>query len=295
MPFIHILSALLVVIIWGINFLFVKFALDEMSPLLLCALRFLLASVPAIFFVRLPAGALRTVILYGLVMFALQFSFLFGGMYVGMTPGMASLIMQTQVFFSILFAVLFLGETINSWQIFGAIIAFIGIGVVALHFDQNISLLGFFCILGAAATWGVGNLITKKNNKIPMIVLVIWGSFVGSVPMLLASFYFEGYEAISYNLHHLSWMAVTSLCYIVYASTWIGYGVWNWLLGRYPVGTVTPFTLLVPVVGVLSSTMILNEPFQSWKLAACLMVITGLFINLFGARLNRLRIEIKLA
>ncbi|MBA2655565.1 MAG: EamA family transporter [Tatlockia sp.] len=286
MPLPHLLLALLVVIIWGINFLFVKFALEEITPLFLCAARFILASVPAIFFIKMPAIPFKTVILYGLVMFALQFSFLFLGMHAGMTPGMASLIMQTQVFFSMFFAALILGEKTGIWQIWGALISFAGIGLVAMHFDATISFLGFICILAAAATWGLGNLIIRKNNKISMIALVVWGSFVASLPMLLISLLIEGPKALNTTLHQLTWQGAFSMAYIVYVSTWVGYGVWNWLLSRYAVGTVVPFTLLVPVVGILSSVLILGEIFQFWKLVACLLVISGLFINIFGSRLS---------
>jgi O-acetylserine/cysteine efflux transporter len=284
MPFSHLLLALLVVLIWGINFIFVKSALAEMSPLLLCAARFILASVPAIFFIKPPAVPFKIVALYGLIMFALQFSLLFIGMSAGMTPGMASLIMQTQVFFSMFFAAFLLGEKTTFWQVIGAVISFTGIGLVALHFDANISFLGFICILAAAASWGLGNLITKKTHKISMIALVIWGSFVASFPMLMLALVFDGPQAIISSLQQMSWLGTSSLLYIVYISTWIGYGVWNWLLSRYSVGTVVPFTLLVPVIGILSSVLILGEPFQLWKLVAGLLVISGLFINLFGAR-----------
>ena len=127
MPLKHILLALLVVVIWGVNFIFVKLSLDECSPLLLCALRFLLASVPAVFFIRPPAIPFKIVALYGMFMFAIQFSLLFLGMHVGMTPGMASLIMQVQVFFSLFFGAVFLNEKPNAWQIIGALVSFSGI------------------------------------------------------------------------------------------------------------------------------------------------------------------------
>lgn len=284
MPISHFLLALLVVTIWGINFLFVKLGLDEISPLLLCAVRFLLASVPAIFFIKPPAIPFRMVAIYGLVMFALQFSLLFIGMHAGMTPGMASLTMQVQVFFSMFFAAILLAERPSIWQIVGAVVSFVGIGLVAMHLDRNISVFGFLFILAAAATWGVGNLITKKTNNINMIALVVWGSFVASFPLLMLSLLFEGASSIVYSYHHLTWQGIISVLYIVYVSTWVGYGVWNWLLGRYPVGMIVPFTLLVPIVGILSSVLVLGEPFQLWKLTAGLLVIGGLCINLIGAR-----------
>ena len=291
MPISHLLLALLVASIWGINFIFVKFSLEVFSPLLLCALRFILASIPAVFFIKPPAVPFKMVILYGLVVFALQFSLVFIGMNVGMTPGMASIIMQAQVFFSLFFAVFFLGEKPNIGQVVAAVIAFTGIGLVAMHFDTNISLLGFICILAAAAALGVGNLITKKMNRVNMMALVVWGCFVASIPTLILSLLIEGPDSIVYSYHHLTWLSTTSLLYIVFVSTWIGYGVWNWLLSRYSVGVVVPFALLVPVFGLLSSVLILGEPFQLWKLVAGLLVISGLYINLLSARIFRLKIQ----
>jgi len=284
MPVSHLFLVFLVVIIWGINFLFVKLGLDEISPLLLCALRFLLASVPAVFFIKPPAVPFKIIASYGLVMFALQFAFLFLGMQAGMTPGMASLLMQVQVFFSMFFAVIFLGEQPSIWQIMGALVSFAGIGLVAMHFDSNVSLVGFMFILAAAATWGVGNLITKQIKTHNLISVVVWSSFVACLPMFLLALLFEGPNSFVYTYEHITWRGTGALLYIVYASTWVGYGVWNWLISRYPVGMIVPFTLLVPVVGILSSVLILGEPFQLWKLVAGLLVISGLCINLLSNR-----------
>ncbi|KTD45740.1 integral membrane protein [Legionella rubrilucens] len=291
MPFAHVLLALVVVLVWGVNFLFVKFALDEMSPLLLCALRFVLASLPAVFFIKPPKVPFTLIASYGLVMFALQFSLLFLGMHAGMTPGMASLIIQVQVFFSLFFAVVFLKEQPHLLQIMGAIVSFAGIGLVALHLDSHITLTGFLFILAAAATWGVGNLITKKFQGVNMMAVVVWGSFVASIPMLLLSLLLEGPASMVYTYRHINWLGMGSLFYIVYISTWVGYGVWNWLISRYPVGMVVPYTLLVPVVGVFSSIIVLGEPFELWKVAAGLLVICGLMINILSTRLVRVKLQ----
>lgn len=285
MPFAHLLLALLVVFVWGINFIFVKLSLEEFSPLLLCAVRFLLASVPAVFFIKPPAVPFKIIAGYGLIMFALQFALLFIGLRVGMTPGVASLLMQVQVFFSMFFAIIFLGEQPQVGQIIGALIAFIGIGVMALHFDHNVSLMGFLCILAAAASWGIGNLITKKIHSVNLIAVIVWSSFVACLPMFILSLVFEGPESFVTAYEHMTWKGILSVLYIVYISTWVGYGVWNWLISRYPVGMVVPFTLLVPVVGILSSVFILGEPFYLWKLVAGLLVISGLCINLLTTRL----------
>lgn len=295
MPIAHLLLLLLVIIIWGLNFIFVKLGLEEISPLLLCALRFFLASIPAVFFIKPPAVPLRIVAAYGLVMFGLQFGFVFIGMNVGMTPGMASLIMQVQVFFSMFFAVLLLGERPSIGQVVGALVSFMGIGLVAMHFDSNVSLLGFILILAAAASWGVGNLITKKIKTTNLISVVVWGSFVACLPMFILSLIFEGPQSIVTSYNHLTWKGIGSLLYIVYASTWVGYGIWNWLIGRYPVGMIVPFTLLIPVVGILSSVLILGEPFQLWKLVSGLLVISGLCINIISTRFFMAKVQPEVA
>lgn len=291
MPISHLLLALAVVVVWGMNFLFVSVGLTEIPPFLLCGLRFALASIPAILFIKRPQGAFRWVVVYGLVMFGLQFAFLFLGMSLGMPPGIASVLIQTQVFFSMFFAVIFLREQPKWGQVIGALVSFSGIALVAKHIDQDITFTGFFSILAAAATWGLGNLITKKlkGDRKSMLGLISWGSFAAAIPMLLLSFLVEGQQQWLDTAHRISWKGVGALCYIVYASTWVGYGLWNWLLARYPVGMVAPFTLLVPVVAMVGSVIFLGESFYLWKLVAGLLVMSGLCINVLGSRLAGIR------
>lgn len=297
MPITHLLLALLVVVIWGVNFLFVKLGLREISPLLLCASRFIFASIPAVFFIKPPKVPFRILASYGLIMFALQFSLVFLGMYFGMTAGMASVIMQVQVFFSIIFAAVLLKEFPKQNQIIGALVAFIGIGIVGVHanhFNNDISLLGLVCLLGAAAMWGFGNLITKKTNNINMMALVVWSSLVAAVPMFMISLILEGPHQILVTFQHLTWKGWASIGYIVYASTWVGYGVWNWVLSRHTISTIVPLTLLVPIVGMLSSVIFMGESLQFWKLEAGVLVIAGLGINLLSLKMFGTRQKIVL-
>lgn len=295
MPITHLLLVFMVILAWGINFIFVKLALQDISPLFLCAIRFFLASVPAIFFIKPPKVPFKLIAGYGFFMFGLQFSLIFMGMYLGMTAGMASLLMQVQVFFSIFFAILFFKEQPQPSQVLGALVSFSGIALVAMHFDQHVSFVGFVCVLAAAASWGVGNLIAKKMDTSNLVSIIVWSSFVICIPMFLVALIFEGPKQLLINYQHLSWTSSISILYIVYISTWVGYGTWNWLLGRYPVSVVVPFTLLIPLVGIISSVLVFNEPFQLWKLIACLLVIGGLCINLFSTRLLRLKTKSQVA
>lgn len=280
----HLFLTVLVMILWGSNFIFLKFSLDEMSPLFLCATRFFLVSFPAILFIKPPAAPLKWIILYGLLMFGLQFGLLFMGMYAGMPPGLTSLLGQIQIFFSMIFAAIFLREFPGVWQVIGGIISFVGIGVVAMHLDQSAPTAGFILIIAGSAAWGLGNLVIKKIGHVNAISLVVWGSFIAFFPLLLLSFLFEGRDQIAYSIQNISWLGASSVLYTVFASTLIGYGLWNWLISRYSVAIVVPFTLLAPVIAMICSILILNEPFQMWKLIAGLLVITGLFINFLAPR-----------
>ncbi|MBC7368695.1 MAG: EamA family transporter [Undibacterium sp.] len=287
-PFRHLLLALLIVSIWGANFVAVKIALRELPPLLLCALRFIAVVVPFIFFVPRPAVTLRQLLGYGLTMFALQFGFLFFGMKLGMPAGLTSLVLQFQVFVTLALAAVVLKERISPAQIAGALIACAGFAIVALHTDGEVTAAGLGCLLLAATSWGYANFSSKRLGRVNPLSLVVWGSLVVPLPMMLASLIFEGPGLIAHSLTHLHAATLWSVAYIVYGSTLVGYSLWSWLLSRHPASTVTPFALLVPVSGMLSSAIVLGEPLPVWKLQAGALVIAGLALNIFGPRLPRI-------
>ncbi|WNV06265.1 EamA family transporter [Candidatus Methylospira mobilis] len=281
----HMALALLVVAIWGINFVVIKVGLKEIPPILLCALRFFLAAFPAIFFIKRPPVPFYMIIKFGLIMFALQFALLFSGMHAGTTAGLASLLLQIQVFFTVLLAVVFLAERPSVWQIAGALVAFSGIGFVAANIGGEVSAYGLILIVAAAALWGIGNLMSKQFGKIDMLALVVWSSLIAWPPLLLLSSLMEQDSWRIEVFTHISWLTVGAIGYIVYPVTLLGFAAWSWLLSLYPASTVAPFTLLVPVFGFTASTLVLDEPLQSWKIIAAALVISGLCINLFGPRI----------
>ena len=281
----HIALAILVVAIWGFNFVVIKVGLKEISPILLCTFRFFLAAFPAIFFIKRPAASLGMIAGFGLVMFTLQFALLFSGMYAGATAGLASLLLQLQVFFTVLLAVVFLAEKLSIWQIIGALVSFSGIGLVVANLGGEISIYGLLLIVAAAASWGLGNLISKKLGKVDMLALVVWGSLVAWPPLLALSYILEHDSWSIESISHLSWLTIGAIGYIVYPSTLLGYAAWSWLLSHYPAATVAPFTLLVPVFGFTASIWVLGEPLSQWKINAAALVVAGLCINLLGPRI----------
>jgi len=275
----------LLVLVWGFNFVIIQWGLNGMPPVFLAFSRFFLTSLPAVFFLKKPKIPFRRVVLYGLVIFAAQFSFFFTGMHWGVSPGLASILIQAHVFFSLFLAALIFHEKIQPWQMIGALIAFSGIAYAGFHVNANFSLPGFFFLLTAAALWGTGSVISKTLGKVNMISLVVWGSLVAWPPLLLLSLFLEGPSAIMHSLENLSWTSVTAVLYLTYLSTFFGYGLWSWLIHHMPISSVVPFTLLTPVIAILSSALVLKEPIQGWKITTSLLVIGGLCVNFLWPRL----------
>ncbi|MET0598253.1 MAG: EamA family transporter [Mesorhizobium sp.] len=284
----HILLALAVVAIWGVNFAVIKIGLQQVSPLALGVARFALAAFPWVFFVPRPKVSLKMIAAYGLLIFALQFGFLFSGMKVGMSAGLASLILQLQVFFTIGLSVVVLGERPTAWQIAGALLAFSGVAYVALHVGGDVTIGGLLLLVAAAASWGGGNIVSKqisaRASTQNMLGLVVWGSLFALPPLAAVALLVER-QAFFASFAGMDWASAGAIAYIVYLSTLICFAAWSRLLGLYPVSTVAPFTLLVPVFGFLGSAALLGEPFTGWKLTASSLVIAGLMVNLFGRRL----------
>ena len=284
----HLLLALGIVLIWGVNFAIIEIGLRLVSPLALGVARFFLAAFPWVFFVRRPNVPLSLIATYGLLIFALQFGFLFTGMKIGMSAGLSSLILQLQVFFTIGLSVALLGERPRFWQLVGAVLAFSGVGLVALHVGGEVTTAGLILLVAAAASWGGGNIVSKQISlraASPNVLgLVVWGSLFALPPLLAVALVLDRERFVS-SFTGLDWISAGSIAYIVYLSTLFGFAAWSGLLARYPVSTVAPFTLLVPVFGFLGSAVLLGEPLQDWKLVASSLVIAGLCLNLFGPRL----------
>lgn len=279
-----ILLALLVVTVWGVNFVAIRWGVDEVAPLLMTGLRYLLAAVPAVFFIRRPAVSWRVLVCYGLAIGVAQFGLLFMAIGLGMPAGLASLVMQLQAFFTIALAVAFLGERPSPLQWIGAAIAFAGIGLIGIERLEGAALVPLLMTIAAAFFWGVGNIVTKQAGRIDMLAFVVWSSLVAPLPMLALSLLFEP-GAIPAAMHDLTWRGGGALLFIAYASTLFGYGVWSMLLSRYPAGLVAPFSLLVPIAGMASAALILGETITPVEIGGSLLVFAGLLVNVFGPRL----------
>lgn len=277
--------AIVLVAVWGVNFVALKWSLEEIPPFLLTGLRYLFTALPAVFFVRRPDVSWRFMALYATAVGILQFSLAYSGLKLGMPAGLGSLVVQMQVFFTFILAVWLLGERPGRVQIAGTAIAFVGIGLIALERLEPADLLPLLLMLASALCWGASNIIVKKAGRIDMLGLVVWSALIPPLPMLALALVFEGGTSLLPQvLDALTLRGALSTLFTAYLSTLFGYGLWAVLLGRYPANTVAPFTLLVPVFGISASYLLLGETISVLGAIGSLVVFAGLLVNVFGPR-----------
>ncbi|HXS31985.1 MAG TPA: EamA family transporter [Steroidobacteraceae bacterium] len=294
LPWRHVLLALAVVAVWGTNFVVIKWALGTLPPLLLGTLRFALAFAPAALFVARPAASWRTLAAYGALIGAGQFGLLFIALRGHITPGLASLVVQVQVFFTIGLAMALAGERVRVFQALALVVASAGLVVIALHTDADTTPLGIALVLLAALAWAGGNLIAKRAGRVDMLGFMVWSSLFAVPPLALLSLLIEGPSAIARGLAAAGPAIWAAVVWQSIGNTLFGFGAWAWLLARHPAATITPMALLVPVFGMGASAWLLAEPLPSWKLVAAAFVLTGLALNVVWPRYAaRLRQTIK--
>lgn len=285
------ISALVVIVVWGLNFVVMKWGLDTMSPLLLCALRFAAASLPLLLFVRRPQNlSWGLLAAYGLVQGVGQFGLLFTGMKLGMPAGMASVVLQTQAFITMLMAAAFLQEKPQRWQWLGLLIALAGLVLIGTAHGEgatDMTLTGFVLTVGAAAMWAGSNLLTRmaaQQGSYEPVSFIVWTSIFPIIPLLLLSWWMEGGDAMLVQLQTMGWRELGVIAYLAFLSTLLGYGLWTRLLQRYAASTVAPLSLLVPVIGLLSAMVLLGESPNGLQWLGTAGVLLGMMVNQFGGR-----------
>lgn len=257
------LLAVVVAVVWGLNFPATALALEHFPPFLLAALRFTILAVPTLLFVPRPRIPFGRLLLVGLGLGVLQFSFLYLSMASGMPSGLASLVLQASAPFTVVLAGVFLRERLTGRQVVGVTVAVAALAAIALHRSQTAALLPVVLALCGALGWAIGNVATRRAGAANPLHLTLWWSVVPPVPMAVLSLVVEGPERIRTALGSAFTAAALpadlGLLYIVVVATLVGYGIWSRLLAAYPSSTVAPFSMLVPVVGVLASWAAFGE------------------------------------
>ena len=288
LPLRHALLALAVVAVWGTNFVVIKVALQALPPLFLGVLRFTLALLPAVLFIPRPAVPWRKLAAYGVFIGAGQFGMLYLALDGRIAPGLASLLIQVQVFFTIGLAMAADGERLTRWQVLALLLATAGIAVIAAHTGGDTTLAGLALVLGGALAWSCGNQVARTMGRVQMLGVVVWSSAFALPPLMLLSWVVEGPARIAQGLAAADAGVWAAVAWQAAGNTLFGYAAWGWLLARHPAATITPMALGVPVFGMGASALLLSEALPAWKLGAAALVMSGLALNLFApANLTR--------
>jgi len=277
--------ALAVMAVWGSNFVVIHIGLAHLPPLLFATLRFTVSLFPAVLFLRRPAVPWRNLAGYGLCIGAGQFGLLFIAMNGFITPGLASLVIQTQVFFTIALAAAFSSERLRPYQALALSVTVTGILVILQHTDTATTPLGLGLVLAAAVCWAAGNMIVRATPGADMLAYVVWASLFSVPPLLALSLAIEGWDALREGLVNADATTWSVVAWQAVGNTLFGYTAWSVLLARYPVATIAPMSLLVPVFGLSASALFLGEPLDDWKLVASALVLAGLALNVLWPRL----------
>ena len=295
-----LILALLVVIVWGANFTVIKLGLAGLPPMLLVALRYTFAAVPAIFFVKRPDIGWKYIIAYGMAVGVGQFSCLFYAMNIGMPAGTSSVILQSQVFFTLIFAAVLLKEHLRIFHALGVIISAIGLFFISGNIGSgqmsSLPLGALFLTLLAAAFWGISNIIVRFASKqaasqgktIDMFGLVVWSSLVPPLPLFIFALILDTPETLLNIVLGLSGQSIFAILYLSFLATLFGFGLWSFLLSKYPAGKVAPLSLLVPITGLITARTVLGEQLMPIQWLGCGIIILGLIISNFGSNILQL-------
>jgi O-acetylserine/cysteine efflux transporter len=288
LPASHLLLALAIVAVWGTNFVVIKLSLDAFPPFLFAALRYTFAFLPLVFFLKKPNVPWVNLCIYGLAVGVGQFGVLYFAIDGRISPGLASLVIQTQVFFTIGFAMFFAKERLRVYQMLAVAIAMTGLGIIALHTDASTTFLGLALVVFSGFSWGIANTVSRRAGSINMLSYVVWASAFAIPPLFAISYLFEGgWERMGISITSAPIGAWMGVFWQSWANTLFGYAAWAWLLSKHPAAVVAPAPLLVPIFGMGAAAYFLAEPLPLWKILAAGLVITGLVINLFWPNIEQ--------
>ncbi|KJZ44730.1 EamA family transporter [Pseudomonas fluorescens] len=280
----HLLLAISMTAIWGVNFSVIKLGLTTVDPFILAGIRFTLCALPAIFFIPKPDVQWRYIIGYGLVFGIGLWGVVNLGIKSGLSAGIASLVLQFSAFFTILLGSWIFKESISRFQYAGMGLALCGLLSIVSIVDGTVTTAGLILVLLGAVAWSAANVINKKARTTQVFAFLVWSSAFSPIPLFALDFAVNGSTGYSALVNQLDYRAVLSILFQVYPNTLFGYWVWNSLMKRYPVSTVAPLSLLVPVFGLLGSVMIFKETLSLNKIVAVVFIVSGLGVGLYGQR-----------
>ena len=274
-----LILGILVMIVWGLNFSVIKLGVNEIDPLLLTALRFTLATLPAIFFVKKPDVSWWYLIVYGWLFAIGIWGMATWSIQAGLSAGMASVLLQMNVVFGLFLGCFLLKEPLPLNKVIGSGIALAGLLLSLTVTDGSVTQLGLMLVLIAAISWSLASITVKKAGTKQVFAFSLWAMAFAPIPLFLIVYFQSGSDAFVQLSTQLNERVIFSVLFQAYPVTLLGYWIWNRLLVTYPLTTVAPLTLLVPIFGLLGGVLFYQEEVGMIKLIASGCVISGILIG----------------
>lgn len=273
----HTLLGLLVAVIWGANFVIIDAGLDSFPPLLFAALRFTFVAFPAVLFIKGPGARWTHVAAVGLLQGVGQFGLLFTGMHLGVPPGLASLVLQGQAAFTVLFAFLLLRDRPRPAALAGVMLGVLGLVVIAAGAGKA-PLGALLIVVSAGACWAAANVATRIARPASGFRLTVWSALVAPVPLFLLSLLLEGPQRDWKAVAHINATGLGALAFTVILSSLVAFGIWASLLKSNSAASVGSFSLLVPVVGVITAWLVRHEVPSTVEMVGGLLILAGVTV-----------------
>jgi len=274
-----LILGILVMIVWGLNFSVIKLGVNEIDPLLLTAFRFTLATLPAIFFVKKPDVSWCYLIVYGWLFAIGIWGMATWSIQAGLSAGMASVLLQMNVVFGLFLGYFLLKEPLPLNKVIGSGIALAGLLLSLTVTDGSVTQLGLMLVLCAAISWSLASITIKKAGTKQVFAFSLWAMAFAPIPLFLIVYLQSGSDAFVQLSTQLNVRVIFSVLFQAYPVTLLGYWIWNRLLVTYPLTTVAPLTLLVPIFGLLGGVLFYQEEVGMIKLIASVCVISGILIG----------------
>jgi len=282
-----LILTIFVTFIWGVNFSVIKLGLISLDPFILAGMRFLLCALPLVFFIKKPEVPMKYIITYGLLFGVGLWGMVSLGIYFGISAGMASLVLQMSAFFTVILASIILNENIDITKKLAFVVALLGLTLIISVTDGSVTSLGLILVLVGAVSMSFTNIIVKKIGNKNLFSFMVWASLFSPVPLFILAFLTQGEVVFTNFFENLDNTAIFSILFQVYPTTLFGYWIWNKLLHKYPVSSVAPLSLLVPIFGLAGSYFIFGETIGFIKILASFLIILALLINTYGQKLYK--------
>jgi len=274
----HVVMAFFIVVLWGLNFVALKIAVLSLPPIFLAGLRFLLISIPWIFFVEKPKVSKRQFITLPITLGVLQYSLLYYGMSTGLSAGLSAVILQTQSFFTVIMSTILIKEKPRLNEILGLLIGALGVMILLINNNGDFKIEAVLIILAAAISWGIANIQLKNLGNVNMVSFLVWISPFAAIVLFIISFILEYDLVLNIDFSNVEIKVFLSIFYTAYLSTVIGFTMWQYLLNKYKSVQITPYGLLVPVTGSIFGYIILSEVLEIYQIIAGIVIIIGLMV-----------------